>query len=288
VKHSYSAVFLCVAAVALFSGSTVRADSIPTFTATSASFSIQSSILSWSISGDSFSLGGGSGHPGNPGYASPIPGQPDGVNFSFQEIFGATAFTTGQITLNGVLHNVVLNGDVGVRSDAIYAPTVTGPVVSPNYPGTVGVTATLPTAAVGGGQLQELFCPNPLGGPLCTGDVLANLDVDIPGTLTVGGIRFPDSTRDDIETALFTPTPEPASVALEALGVAGLLGLCALGRKRWSLRNRTLKVSTSQSQSGEGQFNEERTSWTMYWGRSSFAASWMILGSAAAGVTIPT
>jgi hypothetical protein len=143
--HCFS--FLCVAAAAVCISSTAaRADSIPTLTATSASFS-RTPVLNWSLSGDSFSVSGASGFP-SLGIADGTPGSP--IALYFHEVGGATVFTEGTLTLDGVSHRVLLEQSVHVLSDTGYNPTVTGPTNDPSG-NVLGVTDTLPATVTGFG-----------------------------------------------------------------------------------------------------------------------------------------
>jgi len=248
-KSTYFAAFLGVMVAALFSSPTpARADSIPTLAATSVSYN-GGRDSSWGISGDSFSVGGEGGH--NPNLGDFTNGSHVHLTFLFAADLHpiGSGGTFGQVTLNGVSHDVVLLATGEITADGTLNPTIIGPNSYP--PNTDGITATLPATAdffESPAYLVEMVpCGPPApNGSYCQGNALAQVTMDISGTMTIGG--FTPSYSGNVNTSALSggvfavaSAPEPVSAGLEAGGMAALIGLCILGRKRRFLKHLVLR-----------------------------------------------
>lgn len=235
----HSLFLLGVGSLALFLCSVAaRADSIPTLTATSVGYSKQIGFKDWSISGDSFSLSGGGGALGTPGFETVgQPFSPGGIDAFFGASYGPGGLTVGSVTLNGITHTVVLQ-DVPsflFQPGFIYQHTVTG--TDPD--GSLAVVTTVPTvigynSSSSLSQLQELFCNSPAMGPECLGNVLANVSIDVPGVTALYGFQHPGDNFDSIASVSFTSTPEPVSAGLTSAGMIAALGFMASSRRSQS------------------------------------------------------
>ncbi len=208
-------------------------------TATSVDYYVQSgNFKDWTISGDSFSVGGRSGALGEPGVE--IDGQPfDGTSIDafFDSSFGPGGGTFGTVTLDGVTHTVQLEPIPGF----IYPPgLIYQRTVTETYPdGSLGAVTKVPTVIGGSsylGGLQELLCPPPEPPALipvgCYGNVIANVAIDVPGITTLYGFKRPADDFDAIGTLVFTTTPEPLSMGLAVIGMTAMLAFGAYRRRK--------------------------------------------------------
>lgn len=247
MKHGHSLFLISVGSLALFLCSVAaRADSIPTLTATSVSLS-DHFAFSWSIAGDSFSLGG-SGLP-DVTLGTAVPGQslaeadfangPGRVYFAGQR-GNYDDSTYGTVTLGGITHSVVLLGTayISFPTATIYTPAVLPPPPDSHAvtgrmfsgPATVlGQSISNNTPSLG---LQEMFCdPRFTNSQSCYGNVIADLSIDVPGIATLTGVNYAGDPYDSITSIEFTSTPEPVSYGLTAAGLVALLWFTAFRRR---------------------------------------------------------
>ncbi len=197
-----------VACALAFYPAVARADALPTVTITSASGSANWGDYSEGCQGiciglDSplFSLGFGGVAPAP--YFQARPGYSYLPSLDSAEALGVTNYALGGVVLDGVSYQVVY---AGVQ--------VTGaPFVVP-YGGTVEVPAVLTDTGTACTAIYYIFgCyPAPWTTPYPV--VVANVDVDIQGYLTLTFEQSPELAPDILFSATFTPVPEPPTALL--------------------------------------------------------------------------
>jgi hypothetical protein len=219
-----------------------RADSLPTFTATSA-YAVIGGVYSWSITGNGVDLGGG-------GYGLALaydvqPGSslaPDLVVDDKLElgsfIGGQTGETDGGVVLNGQTDSVEL-----LTPDLFVGFSAAGYTIPYGSSFSIPVPATL----MGSGILAECIGPG-LVPEFCNGSGLyyghldvANVNINIPGILTFYGSEVPGQ-GDTIADAVFTSIPEPVSGSFVAAGLVMLAGI---------VRRRSIKSSRYRAPLGQ-------------------------------------
>ncbi len=236
MAHLFRYVFLICVVTGLMQPPEARADSLPTFTATSASASV-GFIISWSISGNDFSLGGVGVKPGPLVFDAP-PGSsladyaPNFSPFGLASYFGAdSGFTQGSVTINGVSESVQLQTtpEINFSIAGVTVPYGANPVIS--------LDATLTGSAAAAECLGPGLIPVACGSSSPYGyfDV-ANINIDVPGVITFYGSN-PDPTDPaqgfvTFTTAKFTSLPEPVSGSLACIGLMLLAGAAKFRREK--------------------------------------------------------
>lgn len=194
-----------------------RADSIPTISINSAT-----GDATWgneyppgagaSLSGPNFTLGFGDYWPPDVLSASaggPFPGGT--TSLRLREIIGATTIPGGTLTVDGVTSSVWYDFDITARALT--------PATVPSGTATLRLPAVL--SGVGTACLQGIgeFC---LGSPTQPPVDIANVNLDIPGLLTVDFVPGEPAVNGELFSARFTPTPEPSTWLLVLAGLGSL------------------------------------------------------------------
>lgn len=226
----FLSVCIILSAIGISGYSAARADSLPTFTATSASVSVGGGTISWSISGNGFSLGGFGGWAGL--FASDLPagsnvgnnlsgnGDPFGLGPNFG---GSSGITGGSVTINGVSEGVQLQMNPGIlfSTSGVTVPYGPNPVIS--LPATL-IGPTIAQECLGPGLI-----PNGCNGPVYGVLDVANINIDVPGVLRFTGYS---GDGDAYFTGMeFTSLPEPVSGSLACIGLMLLAGAVKLRKK---------------------------------------------------------
>jgi hypothetical protein len=216
------------------------ADSLPTFTATSASATVQYEPIRWSISGYGFGLGGGGLGPNflavdvAPGSSfgfDLIPGLDPLSLASYSG--GSSGNTTGYVTIDGTTDSVQLQTtpQINFSTAGVTVPFGPDPVIR--------LAATLTGSGVAAECLGPGLVPINAGeaNGFCYGFLdVANIDIDVPGVITFRG-SYDAEGIESFGFAQFTTSPEPVSGGLMATGLvllAGIVGLRLFKSRRYT------------------------------------------------------
>jgi hypothetical protein len=194
-------------------GSQAFAGPIPTFTATSVNISTmtggpeQDTI---SASGPSFTLGGTISLPGI--FQSFIP---IGVPVQLT-VFDMPRCCQGQRVGGGIAGS---NAEVSIEGSVEVSPPSNTFIVLPSTP--IAESVIIPGVATG--SFIARSCPIPEPVEFCSGPQIANIDINLPGYVTLDIFSNPPfflQGFDEVASARFTstPTPEPSSISLLLVG----------------------------------------------------------------------
>lgn len=204
---------VCLGFCLLVTGS-LKAQTIPTLTATSAQAAWNFGMSTARISGPGFSFFDdftfiGSRNPCSAPGGCVAPGP----NLALSAL--PTGFYNGTLSLNGAPQQATFEGNARIQ----YATsTITYPYTPPGNP---VQSVTVPVVLLGSASA----CLAPLYTPCGSSPYIANIAIDIPGSLTIYDISGPGG----ILQAQFTSVPEPR---MEAFLSVGVLLLSAVAYRR--------------------------------------------------------
>jgi hypothetical protein len=209
------------------------ADPIPTISITSANGQVteNAGLVVASLSGPDFTLNFDELEPNADNNAlamlafESLPGSTENFGLTLMSFQGISMLMpTGTISVGGIIYTVTYGiTPVGVQS--------LQPVTVPSGSVTVEVPATF------GGSAEACVPAESPFGLECTaaGAVpVADVNFDIPGTLTISFAPAINNPPEEAFTEVFTPVPEPSTVTLVLVTVALLAGsLCARRMRRF-------------------------------------------------------
>ncbi|MBV9762512.1 MAG: hypothetical protein JO340_18275 [Acidobacteriaceae bacterium] len=210
-----------------------RADSLPTFTASSASATVETGPIYWSISGSNFGLGGSGDFAGYLAF-DVAPGSSFGLDLvagldplQLTSYFGGSSGNTaGEVTIAGATEYVQLQTtpEIYFSTAGVTVPYGANPVIR--------LAATLTGSAVASECLGPGLVPTTCGaGPYYGFLPVANINIDVPGYIIFRGGYDPSSGTDTFSYAQFVSSPEPISGALTLTGLLLWAGAARLRGK---------------------------------------------------------